>query len=560
MDLCVTNGSVARQHEGRYDRTATGDEWTLHWQESGNVEILSDSERPVLAIGTVFGPLRSSEGLINGDPATLGQDALGSNGSFAVFIPKDSGGVFVTDAGASIPIYWGSGPKGVAAGTLVHHVAHASGQTNLDLVSAVDLLMNEMICYPYTLFENVRILPPGSVCTLSQDGVDIHTYWEPEEPSDICTSGDEEAWGRRLNNEMRKSIEASTRGADHCRVLFSGGQDSRAVASLLPDDVPTTLTTVLDGKNSEYRQARRAAWGLGYPLEWIERPDRYYRENVAARIDRVGPGVDIRHTHIYGPVEDRFQDSDVILGGFLADTFFKTYFMSNVAWPSGRPRHLLPPDPDQIGVPLFEDGEEWFDSEIVAEARGRRREHHEKLKDLRPKTAGNWHALWPGSQHPYYAHYLSCLRIGPRMVEPFAYHQMYQLAARMPDPCRVNGRAFRRAFSKEMGLAGWMPAGASIPRLGKWGDQMFASVYVRLKKVRRILNLAGGQNGGPWSPDHGGWYPVDLTEHFGGEAAARMRSNLQSLLASDRDFSDFMKTRDLPNDIRVRALSLATGT
>jgi hypothetical protein len=89
---------------------------------------------------------------------------------------------------------------------------------------------------------------------------------------------------------------------------------------------------------------------------------------------------------------------------------------------------------------------------------------------------------------------------------------------------------------------------------------MFASVYVRLKKVRRILNLAGGQNGGPWSPDHGGWYPVDLTEHFGGEAAARMRSNLQSLLASDRDFSDFMKTRDLPNDIRVRALSLATGT
>jgi hypothetical protein len=54
----------------------------------------------------------------NGDPATLGQSALDSNGPFAVFILKDSGVVFVTDAGASIPIYWGSGLKGVATGTL----------------------------------------------------------------------------------------------------------------------------------------------------------------------------------------------------------------------------------------------------------------------------------------------------------------------------------------------------------------------------------------------------------------------------------------------------------
>jgi hypothetical protein len=40
------------------------------------------------------------------------------------------------------------------------------------------------------------------------------------------------------------------------------------------------------------------------------------------------------------------------------------------------------------------------------------------------------------------------------MVEPFGHHQVYRLAARMPDPFRVNGRAFRGAFAKDMGLAG----------------------------------------------------------------------------------------------------------
>jgi hypothetical protein len=55
--------------------------------------------------------------------------------------------------------------------------------------------------------------------------------------------------------------------------------------------------------------------------------------------------------------------------GLSGDTFFKTYFTSKVAWPSGRRRHFLPPDPDRIGVPLFEEGEEWFDSDIVAAVR-----------------------------------------------------------------------------------------------------------------------------------------------------------------------------------------------
>lgn len=92
-----------------------------------------------------------------------------------------------------------------------------------------------------------------------------------------------------------------------------GGQDSLAVASLFSDDVPTTLTTVLDGRNrSTGRQdGQHGDWDI---------PSNGSSDR-AGTIEKTLPPVlavrvDIRHTHIYGSVEDRCQDSDVILGAF----------------------------------------------------------------------------------------------------------------------------------------------------------------------------------------------------------------------------------------------------
>lgn len=557
MDFCVSTSKGAEPDLKTGTKEVRIGRWWLNWQPSGNLEELDHQQASVLAIGTLFGSLRRSAGLRTGDSGTLGRDALASNGSFAVVIPKEQRIIVVTDAGGSIPVYWGEGPKGLAIGTLVHHVAHLSGLQAFDRVSVVDFLLNETVCYPYTWFEGIRVVPPGSVCTFSAEGMDVHTYWRPSEPSDVHEPCNVRDWGERLHDEVQRvvmcGLERKTRG----RVFFSGGEDSRAVTSLVPDEFDCTPTTVLDSKNREYRFAKWATRGLGRTLEWIKRPEGFYRAAIAQRIDTVGPGRDFRHIHIFGPVAEPYRDADVLLGGYLADTLFKTNYMSNISRIRGRPDRLASPAPDQIKVLQFNAAPGWFREDLVAAARERRLKHHKRLKQFRPQTAGNWHALWPLSPVAY-AHYLACLRIGPRVVEPFLCSRLYRLAARMPDECRVNRRAFAHAFARKMGVAGWLPTtSGSVPRLRGWPKYLFAVGFWRLRRWKKKV-LGGSSNWeGPWSQDSSGWYPVKPARHFASEAQAQLNDCLASILSEERKITDFFCDRQLPDEIRVRAMTLA---
>lgn len=342
-------------------------------------------------------------------------------------------------------------------------------------------------------------------------------------------------------------------------MLYSGGTDSRAILSLVPDSFPCTPTIVLDHKNREYRLANRSARLLGRNLEWIERPDGFYRSSVEERIDRIGPGWGFLHTHIFGPVADRFQDVDVLLGGYSADSLFKTHYMSNVEERRRRPPRLLGPFPDWIHSPDVRGGKMgnaalWND--IASTAQKRRIEHHERLKEHRPLTAGNWHLLWPVGGLLAYGNYLSCLRMSSRIVEPFLFHQSYRLAAQMPDACRVDRRAFRHAFAKEMGSAGlWPTSSGQIPRLGGHSGSLMAYYIDRWRFWSdRVGNSVGPQ--GSWPSDHHGWHPVRPGDHFPETNQTLLRNRLEDFLAEGQ-VSQFFDSGELSNKLRVRALALA---
>jgi asparagine synthetase B (glutamine-hydrolysing) len=532
--------------------------WQLKWQPSGNLEELNSQQSSALIIGSMFGSLRQSSGLTTGDPRTLGCDALDSNGSFAIVIPREQEIVVVTDAGGSIPICYGDGPRGIAVGTRVHEVARQSGLETLDKVSAVDFLMHSTICYPYTWFEDVRFLPPGSVCTIGPEGMTAHTFWQPEEPDDIYESCDVAEWGKRLREEVSMVLKNSVKDEDKVRVLFSGGEDSRAVASLVPEEVECILTTVLDSKNREYRWAARAAKALGRPIEWISRPKGYYRSDIKERINTIGPGWDFRHLHFFGDLSNHFQDADVLLGGYLADTFFKTYHMANVEQEQGlTPDSLGKPMPDDIDVlRKGEKGSKWFSTDLVVEVRERRGDHHQVLKEIRPMTAGNWHALWPISNAPHFAQYLGEHRIGPRIVEPFLFSQVYRLAAEMPDEGRIDTRVFRRAFANSMGLAGWLPKGSSsVPLLGGCMGQVASFVLVKGREIKDALTRSESVKGS-WTPDHNGWSPVHPANHFTETAQARMEKHLRTILAGG-EVSAFLRSDAVDDNAKVRSLCLA---
>jgi hypothetical protein len=299
-------------------------------------------------------------------------------------------------------------------------------------------------------------------------------------------------------------------------------------------------------------------------LELIQRPENYYRSAIPYRIDRIGPGFDFRHTHLFGPVADQFEDADVVVGGYLADTLFKSHYMSNVARRNTRPDSLLDPCPDEVKPPpgdvggstLSKIGGAPFKDDLVAAAQKRRCEHHRHLKELRPRTAGNWHRLWPLSTLAY-GSYLSGLRMQTKMVEPFLFHGNYQLAARMPDAARVDRRAFRAAFADDMGAAGWWPTDSGrIPRLGGY---LGNAVRVPIRGTQRLLDALRASDGeqGSWPPFQWGWHNVQVDEHFPEEGTGLYQQRLNELMTEEAAREQFSDDDFIP--VRLRALTLAFG-
>jgi hypothetical protein len=479
---------------------AAGLRWV--WRPGGNVESLAEGERPVVVAGVLHGALRAAALRPGATPRELGEAAMASNGSFAVIASRGAGVLVVSDAGGSIPVFAGHGPRGFAVGVYAHQVALGAGLTEVDLVSVADFLRHGSVCAPYSWYEGVRLLPPGSVAIVSAEGVRATTYWEPEEPGDVCAAHrDVEAWGEALRAETARAVAQGVEGRRRVRVLFSGGEDSRAIAGVLPADLEVRLTTVLDGRNREYRLAAAAARALGRDLELVQRPPGFLQATLAERVAIAGQGMDPADVHIAGDVARRFADAGVLLGGHMADGLFKTAVLGNVRHARFLPEALTPPRPDLVmgleeGLPM-----ESLRPGIAAGVRERRQEHHRRLLAVRPLTAGNWHVLWPiGSHSKCYGHRMSHLAVGPRTVEPFLTHRTYMLAARMPDACRMEREAFRRAFAPGLGRAAWVSATGG-KRLAL-GPHAGAAVGRATLIVRHRWDQVRGRVGreGPWSP------------------------------------------------------------
>jgi asparagine synthetase B (glutamine-hydrolysing) len=422
--------------------------------------------------------------------------------------------------------------------------------------------MHGSIVHPYTWFNEVHRLPPGSVCKITESGLHTHRYWEPTEPDNIYDLCDEKEWGRRLHDEVQSSIVDALGDAGRVRVFFSGGEDSRVLGSLVPDDVECVLTTVLDAQNREYRLARRAAQALGRKFEWIPRPKDYYKSAVQDRIEMIGPGWDFRHTHFLGDIQGAFQDADALVGGYLADTLFKTYHMSNVEeGRGGIPDSLERPDPDEIDV--LKKGKQqtgWFAKPLVKEVRKRRADHHRTLKEIRPITAGNWHALWPISNALAFSQYLCEHRIGPQVIEPFLFSRVYRLAAEMPDQCREDQQAFHHAFGKRLGLAGWLPVSyGGVPRFRGYLGQMIAKIIGRARLMKRYVS-SSSETQGPWTSHHYGWSPVVPEEHFDEITSQRVKDRLNDLLAERETPEAFLEGGRSSSEAAMRALALAVDS
>ncbi|SEO97976.1 asparagine synthase-related protein [Aquisalimonas asiatica] len=450
----------------------------------------------------------AAEALLRSDafPGTtagaLGEWSEGYTGHFAVLaIHHDSGAVvYVTDLMEAIPVYRAELGESVVVGTHVDAVAQVAGRDSVDPASVLDFLISGTIAPPATWFQGVAVAAAAAVA-VAEPGSHWREqlYWTPDEAARAPFASLAEA-AEALAALMDDNVRLALDGRERAGALVSGGEDSRVIVGLAKRHrEQLDGVTFLERMNREGRLARSAMKALGCSVRLCPRERDYYLRHLPLRRALVGSGLDVRHTHAVNLLPTG--EWDVVLGGLFADTLFKAdkaryepaRHVRNVRVSKNR----LSPD-QGFGWPRSA-APELFKPELFDEVESRRRRHFDALQQHRPGSAYGWRTVWPaGACHGSLPHFAACRRL-VNMQEPFAYNNTVAFAASLPDAMKLEGELYRRAFTRAMGLSGWIPRiSGRVPRLGFYPNIVCTVGFAAWAKTVDRLKGGDGAWEGPW--------------------------------------------------------------
>jgi asparagine synthase (glutamine-hydrolysing) len=123
------------------------------------------------------------------------------------------------------PMYFSSGPEGMAFGSTAGAVAAVAGRRELDPAALRSFLRYGSVRGPKTVYRGVAEVDPGTVVAWHEGGLTSRVYWS------LPTEGD--AVGRdELRNVLARSLQAHVRSDVPVGLFLSGGLDSATLAAL----------------------------------------------------------------------------------------------------------------------------------------------------------------------------------------------------------------------------------------------------------------------------------------------------------------------------------------
>lgn len=259
--------------------------------------------------------------------------ALGAlNGNFAVLIHDDRTKrlLLVTDRCGMFLAYRVERPS--EAPVFCSHpdvLARITGEAqNWDKTSLAEFLMTSRVSFPYTYYQNLRIMESG--CIFSVDLREaaplarLHTrYFEWHFKTD--PQAGEEDLAKELSIAFRNAVRRRTLPLFGCAgVGLSGGLDSRAILSCVDRRTPTRAFTLFDEENGEYNVARAIAEACGVPLIPIRREFEFYGNSAVLGVRASGGTGCITCNHFLGALK-RLETEGIanVLTGCYCDYLFK---------------------------------------------------------------------------------------------------------------------------------------------------------------------------------------------------------------------------------------------
>jgi hypothetical protein len=254
------------------------------------------------------------------------------NGAFVIGCAMPEGFCIITDPMSFIPVYLASDQNGqpVCIGTHLNSVVlNNIGKIQYDLVSVTEFIANGTCSFPFTVYENVKEINPGTIHFFNYQSKDVwvhheYSYWAPP--------GEEKAWTEAgvavdLKNALYKAINSRCNDRGN-GVFLSGGLDSRIVAEVIPKSKECICFTFCNDQNRETKTAKAVAQSLNRQWYPLYRNEDYLSGNLLAVTNTIGCENDFVNAHGFGFSEEikKYHITN-ILSGIYFDTYFKGIYL-----------------------------------------------------------------------------------------------------------------------------------------------------------------------------------------------------------------------------------------
>ena len=399
----------------------------------------------------------------------------------------------ITDLMMFIPVYHYFNDGKLVLGTHVDTVAKAAFQEeSIDYVSLADFVINDVITFPYTAYVKIRQLDPAALhhykfLEKKVQASGTNAYWIPREKNIFKNIHQASV---ALREGIKSYINKVTGKMDNVAQFISAGEDSRAVAGMLPRSLKKEAYIFLKKMNLEGKIAKKAAraYRLDFTLHFFG--ETRYLDILPEASDLVGSGHQYIHSLSLGPHKKyKLERFPAFFGGFLSDTLLKGHHIKLI---KGSGYFIFLPDiPAKRVSPIDRHraiAEKIFPELIHKAISERQGNHLKKIKELRPLSYKEWFHIWPLSMHKDMPH-LHCNRRLFRSYEPFMSNNVVKISASVPASWKLNRRLFQKAMHPYLKSSKWLFHSKGFMPFFPWWVNILPQCGVWI--YRKITTLAG---------------------------------------------------------------------
>jgi hypothetical protein len=406
----------------------------------------------------------------------------------------------VTDLLMFIPVYQYARNGVLMLGTHVDALAKASDQTReLDQASLVDFILNDVVTYPHTVYKNILQCRPAAV----HDYLPGHNKYQAKEPAIYWLPTETNPYAnvneaaQALRNGLQDYVSRVTEGMTQVAQFLSAGEDSRALAGMLPQRLKRDAFIFLDSMNREGKIAQKAA--KAYDVNFLPqfRSASYYLDILPEAADLIGGGHQYFHAHsLRFHKSCRLNKYTAVFGGYSSDAFLKGDFARKrffqVVLPF-LPQFFVKGETRSKAI-----GSEAFANANIGIINQRRQDHMRRIRAWREESAHEWFRIWPSTMRDGIPNLFANRRLF-RSYEPFMSKQVVKISAGVPIKWKLNRNLFRKAARPFLEPSRWIfHAEGYLPYYPWWVNSPIEFSVWCSRQIGTLAGLIKG-NQGPWS-------------------------------------------------------------